>query len=607
MYPTPRSLTVGCLALAVAITAAAAPAPQPLEAELTAKNPVNIMPDDPVTTMTFRNEAEATPPATAAWSTPAGSAPVLRVETTNRPQSADHVSVIWRSAEPLVRGDVLLARFFVRAEFARQESGEAIFDFDVFQTDPDWTRHTTLPLTAGPDWALYEIPFTAARDAEPGQAQIRISAGTIPQAIEIASLEVLNFGKQVEVASLPQTRFTYRGREPDAAWRKAALERIEKIRTAPMKIRVIDAEGKPIAGAQVNGRLIRPAFQFGTSVDSSFILNETDDAKMYREKLLEMFDTAVIENGMKWPKWSGTAASRAEAIRARDWLLSQGLQLRAHTLVWPGDRFSPIRVREMPEDRAELPLLIKEHIRDFVTENKGLISSYDVINEMLHERDYFKTMPETEAAEWFKVARETDPHTKLFINEYSMLNSRRSPDRIKLYLEQVKRLQDVGAPIDGLGVQSHVGRQVRAPEDVLSDLDLLATAGLEIQPTEFDVNTPDEELQADYERDFLIALYSHPSVTGFTKWGFWERKHWKPDAGMFRADWSDKPSAKVWRDLVRGEWLTKFDEKTNAEGVLETRGHLGIYQFDVTAGDKVARQKRTLGIDGADITIQVVN
>jgi GH35 family endo-1,4-beta-xylanase len=258
----------------------------------------------------------------------------------------------------------------------------------------------------------------------------------------------------------------------------------------------------------------------------------------------------------------------------------------------------------MPAPREGLSLLVQEHIRDLMTATKGRIWGWDVINEMIHERDYFNYIPETEVAEWFKVARQTDPHTKLFINDYGMLNSRKSPDTIASYLKIVNGLLAAGAPIDVMGIQGHVGRQVRNPEDVLKDLDLLAGPGLELQITEFDINTADEELQADYTRDFLIALYSHPSVTGFTKWGFWERRHWKRDAAMFRTDWSEKPNAKIWRDLVRGEWLTKADLQTDAEGKLTTRGHLGDYEFNVTANGKSLRQMRTVGKEGAEVTLQ---
>ena len=39
----------------------------------------------------------------------------------------------------------------------------------------------------------------------------------------------------------------------------------------------------------------------------------------------------------------------------------------------------------------------------------------------------------------------------------------------------------------------------------------------------------DEEMQADYTRDFLTLAYSHPTVVGVQLWGFWERAHLQPN------------------------------------------------------------------------------
>jgi endo-1,4-beta-xylanase len=122
--------------------------------------------------------------------------------------------------------------------------------------------------------------------------------------------------------------------------------------------------------------------------------------------------------------------------------------------------------------------------------------------------------------------------------------------------------------------------------------------------TEFDINTPDETLQADYLRDFLLALYSHPAASGFTMWGFWENKHWKPDAALLRADWSEKPAARVWRELVCDTWRTKLDAKTDANGIVDARGHLGTYEFLVTTPRGKLRQRRVLAKTGLSAILQ---
>jgi len=89
-------------------------------------------------------------------------------------------------------------------------------------------------------------------------------------------------------------------------------------------------------------------------------------------------------------------------------------------------------------------------------------------------------------------------------------------------------------------------------------------------------------LQADYTRDFLIACYSHPVITGFNKWGFWQSAHWKPDAAMFKKDWTEKPNAAVWRELVTKKWKTNVTALSNRKGLVNTRGHLGKYEITVT-------------------------
>jgi endo-1,4-beta-xylanase len=592
---------------AMAMNANAAPTSppdRPLSATLTDKAPASLMPEDVIGAMKFRSDASNLPAGTAVWAAAPNGKQVLRVESNNVAKFPDHVSVRWNFSTSAKKGDVALVRFLARAEYARQESGDAMVELTVLQPKPEYTAHAKLPLTVGPTWTMLEAPLTIMRDASPEDAFIQLSFGNLVQAVEIADVQLLNFGSSATIKELPATRFTYKGREADAAWRQAALERIEKIRTAPMDIRVIDANGKPVPNAKVSARLARPAFIFGTEVDAAFVIADTPDAQKHRELLVELFDTAVIGNGMKWPQWTGVE-KRAETMRASKWLESQNLRQRGHVLVWPGNKFSPRRIVMLPEPKTELSLMIKEHIRDLMTVNKGRMVGWDVVNEMTHERDYFKYLPEIEAAEWFKLAHSIDPTTKLFINEYGMLNTPNSPKKIAEYLALIERLRAAGAPIHAIGIQGHIGRQPRNPTDVLADLDLLGKAGLELQITEFDINTPDEELQGDYTRDFLIALYSHPSVSGFTMWGFWQNKHWKPDGAMFRSDWSEKPNAKVWRELVRSKWMTKVDSQTDSDGKLNVRGHLGDYEFTVTNGNKTIKQMRILPKEGTAITLQL--
>ncbi len=536
------------------------------------------------------------------WQPAAEGSAVLRVEVLTPAKTPNEVVASWRIREPVRRGDAVLVRFYARARNARQESGEAMFNFYFQPLTPGAERSLVLPLTAGPEWSLCEIPFAVVAGSERNEATINFSFGALAQVVELAAIQVLNFGPRISHRELPLTRFTYPGREPGAAWRRDALERIERLRTAPLVVRVVDAAGQPARGARVELRLAQPDFLFGSAVSASLLTSDTTDARIYREKVVALFDTVTLDNDLKWPAWS-RPERRAPTLAAVDWIETQHLRLRGHNVIWPGWKFTPAFVVKDPDRGPKLAGLIDARIRDVVAAMKGRVIAWDVINEPVHERDYFQHVPEASAAGWFILARSLEPEAQLFLNEYGMLNSSTSAEWIGRYLAFAERLRAAGAPIDGLGVQGHVGRQVRAPAEVLADLDLLAKAGLPVQITEFDLNTPDEALQADYTRDFLIACYSHPAVTGFTMWGFWQSRHWKPDAAMFRPDWSEKPNAAVWRDLVLTQWRTRHDGTVDAAGVVKTRGHFGRYQISATRNGVLREQSARLTRDGGEVVV----
>lgn len=390
---------LACCILAAALAAPAFAATDlpshPLPAGLAARSPASLLPGNLRAPMIFESNTRGEPTPTTSWSGD-GPGQVLRVEVPHATQHPDAVSVRWPVARAGGKGDVVLARFLARAVYARHETGEAMVQLSVQNQRPQFARHVIVPLTAGPAWTLLEVAFTLEADATPEGTEVRLSFGGVAQAVEIAGLEVLNFGSKATLGELPQTRFSYAGREAGAAWREAAQKRIEEHRTAPIAVRVIDAAGEPVPNAEVRLRLVRPQFLFGTAVDSAFLLSDSPDARIYREKLLQLFDSTAIENGLKWPSWSGSVEKRAEALRAIEWIRGQGLRLRGHALVWPADKFSPGRIARMPAPRTELGLLIKEHIRDIVTATRGEMVAWDVINEMTHERDYFKYLPEGE-------------------------------------------------------------------------------------------------------------------------------------------------------------------------------------------------------------------
>jgi hypothetical protein len=117
---------------------------------------------------------------------------------------------------------------------------------------------------------------------------------------------------------------------------------------------------------------------------------------------------------------------------------------------------------------------------------------------------------------------------------------------------------------------------------MLAMLDRFSTFGLPIEATEFDVDVPDPEVQADYTRDFMTTLFSHPSVNAILSWGFWAGQHWRPNAALFRLNWELKPNGIMFSNLVFREWWTTTNAVTDGAGNATVRGFKGDYAVGVT-------------------------
>jgi endo-1,4-beta-xylanase len=593
-----------CLSSHAALAADAPPPALPaLPAAVIKGSPVAALPADPARDFTFTDTvSDRDRPGSFKVVGSAAGQPVFRGENFKLTKNVFGIHARWNNSQRVNKGDVMLARFAIRAVRARQESGEAE-GFVYFRPDGQGERNIQ-QFGVGPDWTVITFPFAAIESADAGKAGFFISFGNLEQTIEVAGLELLNFGQRLKVADLPITRFSYAGREPDAAWRKAALARIEQIRTSPLVVRVQDACGRPLPGAMVTAELVQPAFLWGSSVSAERITDTGPDADRYRREVVRLFETTVIENGFKWPRWR-QPAYRERAMQSLDWLQAQGKRMKGHNLAWPAWKFSPADIAADPDRGTKIAGLVDTHIRDITAATKDRLIGWDVVNEPINETEYFKHMPREQVAQWFKLAEASDPKLQLTLNEYAMLNRSSSPLMIADMLEFARMLKAQGARVDVLGVQGHVGQTGRAPASVLTDLDLLASEGHQIQITEFDMNSPDEQLQAEYTRDFLIALYSHKAVTGFIMWGFWESEHWKPNAAMFRPDWSPKANLKVWEDLVLGAWRTRLDGVASAQGEVAGKGHHGRYRVKAMLGGQQVSSEFDLKAGGGTVVLQI--
>jgi GH35 family endo-1,4-beta-xylanase len=568
---------------------------------------------DPLAAFTLRTAAAAA--GAAKFETVPADGPgftrAWRIATLQDTSPMDAIELRAPNARPVKKGDVAMIRFFGRAILAADETGTGRVYVVVRRNGVDSNSSFEGDYTLGREWQEVLIPFVFARDFPAGDAAVMLRFGFKRQTLEIGGLEVLDYGRTCAYEELPRTRFSYAGREAGAAWRREALERIGRIRQADIFITVRDGTGRPVPGAEVRIVERRSAFQWGTALQMARLVKDSPDNRRYRETALELFNSASTENDLKWPVWLGEwegGHSQAQTLAGLHWLHDHGFAARGHVLVWPGRKNlpKPIQERLGTPRQGEIPALVDAHIREMARATRGLVSEWDVLNEPFTNHDLMDAFGPEIMVSWFKTARAELPNAALFFNDFSNQDATTDADHVAHFEKTARFLLDHGAPVTGLGLQGHFGGKPNDPEHVLAVLDRYqAEFHLPVRITEFDVWTYDEELQADYTRDFLILCYSHPSVVGVQFWGFWAGAHWRPQAAMFREDWSERPAARVYRDLVLDQWRTRAAGRTDAKGGLSLRGFQGDYTLSVSHQSRRIEREFTLSAQAAPAQINV--
>ncbi|MCU0792876.1 MAG: endo-1,4-beta-xylanase [Opitutaceae bacterium] len=519
---------------------------------------------------------------------------VATLRTSPPPNSIKLFAVL---AAPVASGDVALVRVEARATRVTHETAEASLAVTVQNHGGIFTRPAEARFAVGATWRVLHLPVRFPRDCPAGTIECVLGFGYHEQTVEIRDVAVSLYGPGVSLADLPHTRVTYAGRGADAAWRPEAEARIRAHRRGELSVRLQTHLGAPVPGARVELKLVRHAYEFGTCVPLHLVHDRTDDAARYREIFLDLFNAACPENDLKWGWWHGASPrslGREATLAGLRWLRAHDITVRGHVFLWPSWKHLPphiVRLRDTPED-VTIPGLIREHIADIASATRGLISEWDVVNEPFNHNDLMKRFGDDIMADWFNAARSELSNAPLFINDWGTHDIDSDPQHVAHFVKTARMLLDQGAPLGGLGLQSHIGGIPCPPASLLKTLDHYAdTLRLPVRITEFDMAAEDEELQADYLRDFFTAVFSHPSTVGLQMWGFWAGEHWWPSAALYHRDWTEKANARALRELLKRTWHTHAFTTTDRDGDCREAGAFyGDYEVTITPAAGVAPQ-----------------
>ncbi len=95
--------------------------------------------------------------------------------------------------------------------------------------------------------------------------------------------------------------------------------------------------------------------------------------------------------------------------------------------------------------------------------------------------------------------------------------------------------------IDYIGVQGHFLGKASATL-LPQGLDDLASLGVPLFVTEFELNIPDDQAHLEKFQELFPVYWEHPSVIGVTFWGHQEGQMWRPSGYLVHKDGSERPA-----------------------------------------------------------------
>ena len=264
------------------------------------------------------------------------------------------------------------------------------------------------------------------------------------------------------------------------------------------------------------------------------------------------WDQVTPENGGKWGAVEATRDNMNwnNLDMIYDFAQTNNIPFKQHTFIWGNQQ--PTWIGSLPED--EQLEEIQEWIQSFCQRYPNT-EFIEVVNEPINDPPssptgdgggYINALggAGTTGYDWiinsFEMTREYCPDAKLLINEYNLLNGF-TPSHTYLNIINLLKERDL---IDGVGLQSHSLEETSATV-LKSNLDEIATAGVPIYITEYEVRGDEAEQLSIYKEQFPI-LWNEKLVQGITLWGYIEGTMWRNEAYLLASNQTSERAALSW-------------------------------------------------------------
>lgn len=416
-----------------------------------------------------------------------------------------------------------------------------------------------------------------------------------------------------------------RTRETEQRYLAEAREGIERHRKSDAVVRLLDAAGKPVAGARVRVNQKTQAFLFGALSESAWSEKFTaEERDRLRTLFADVFNFTIAK--VYWSPYEPTQgrpqwAKLDEQLR---WCREQGITVKGHPLAWTHPAGTPNWLLALPDELATR--LLQARIYNLVGGYRGTIEWWDVVNEPVTTVPWAKAMQDpantseeiasgtrynvtglspADVVPWvsdaYRWAAEANPEGHFILNEFFLMS--RPPVRAR-FSELVRQLLAAKVPVRGLGIQAHEPRDMWfSPTQIKETLDDLAQFGLPLHITEFIPQSTGKpivgwrsgaawttEAQADFAELLYTMAFGHPAVASINWWALSDRDVWLPGGGLLDEQVAPKPAYVRLKKLIKDAWMTRNVELVSgSDGTVRFRGFHGGYDLTVEAPHGTSR------------------
>jgi endo-1,4-beta-xylanase len=222
---------------------------------------------------------------------------------------------------------------------------------------------------------------------------------------------------------------------------------------------------------------------------------------------------------------------------------AHNMVVRGHTLVWHNQ--VPQWITKGTYTSSQLAGILHGHIDTVMAHYSSKVYAWDVVNEaftddgnMRHTIWYDQpgigsgsgTGYIEQVLRW---AHAADPHAKLFYNDYDAEEINKKSDAIYAMAKEFKKR---GAPLDGIGFQTHISLKFDDPAKLASyarNLQRFADLGLDLHITELDIRLSDSSpasfaAQARLYGEITNLCVQQPNCKLLQTWGFTDKHSWIP-------------------------------------------------------------------------------